>query len=76
MVSTGRSSCTKEHAPLTPVGAVEPNIVEYVAVPVPALQSHQECGIVKPLVADAKLQVTGVGVIACDGKSQVVYLQS
>ena len=66
----------KEHAPLTPVGAVEPKIVGYVAVSVPAVQSHQECGTVKPLVADAKLQVTGVGVIACNGKSQVVNAQS
>lgn len=46
------------------------------AVSVSAVQSHQECGTVNPLVADAKLQVTGVGVIALVVLGTVVYEQS
>ena len=52
----------------------EPDLVQYVPGLVPAVQSHQECGTMKTLVADAKLQLTVVGAIL--GLGLVVYAQS
>ena len=63
-----------EHGPLVPVK--KPYSVAYVAVSVPKVQSHQEWGTVKPRVAEARLQVTGVGVIAFVVLGTVVYKQS